>query len=157
MIALQTHNVTILTQSTACWSILSNDIMTWTHFLYYWPFVWGIHQFPVVSLHFEPVMQSFDDFFAVNLKEPLVNSQVAREMIWLMSYIVHNNLGLICSLTQQHLCGNITDVLTWKTVSWVETYWSWENGHWILLETFSTIKSTFIWIIEWYVTFVCLH
>ena len=23
---------------------IHNDVMIWTHFLHYWPFVWGIHQ-----------------------------------------------------------------------------------------------------------------
>ena len=36
------------------------DVMTWTHFLNYWPFVWGIHQLLVDSPHKGSVMQSFD-------------------------------------------------------------------------------------------------
>ena len=30
--------------------------------------VWGMHQFPVVSLHNEPVMQSFDDSLLLTQK-----------------------------------------------------------------------------------------
>ena len=44
-----------------------DDIMTWTHFPYYWPFVQGIRQLLVDSQHKEPMMQNFGVFFVDNL------------------------------------------------------------------------------------------
>ena len=35
--------------------------MTWTHFILYWPFMWGVHTSPMVSLHKGPVTRIFDD------------------------------------------------------------------------------------------------
>ena len=45
---------------------MHNDVRTWTHFPYYWPFVQGIHQLLVDSLHKESVMQNIDVFFVVH-------------------------------------------------------------------------------------------
>ena len=46
-----------------------DDIMMWTHFQHYWPFVLGIHQLLVDSQHKGPIKQSSDGFFVVNLDQ----------------------------------------------------------------------------------------
>ena len=39
------------------------DVIKWKHFLRYWPFVRGIHRWPVNSPHKRPVTRSFNIFF----------------------------------------------------------------------------------------------
>ena len=38
---------------TASWgrSLIHNDVIKWKHFPRYWPFVWGIHRWPVICTH----------------------------------------------------------------------------------------------------------
>ena len=45
--------------------------MIWKTFLYYWPFVQGIHQSLVDSQHKGTVIQSFDGFLIESLNKPL--------------------------------------------------------------------------------------
>ena len=56
------------------WPVLARYIMTSWHetlFIYYWPFVWGIHRLPVDSLHKGSVMRSFDVSFVAILNKLL--------------------------------------------------------------------------------------
>ena len=60
--------------------IQHDDVMIWKCFLYYWPFVRGIHRSPVVPLTNGSVMHTFGIFFLVSLNE-LLNKQ-SNLMIW---------------------------------------------------------------------------
>ena len=42
---------------------LHDDVIKWKHFPRYWPFVRGIHWFPVNSPHKRPMTQNFYVFF----------------------------------------------------------------------------------------------
>ena len=44
------------------------DMLIWTFFLHYWPFVVRIHWLAVDSEHKGPAMQSFNGFFVVSPK-----------------------------------------------------------------------------------------
>ena len=48
-----------------------DDIIKWNHFPRYWPFVRGIHRWPVNSPHKGPVTQSFDVFFDLCMNKRL--------------------------------------------------------------------------------------
>ena len=50
-----------------------DNFMTWKHFTHYWPFVQGIHRWPLVSLHKVSVMQSFHVSYVVSMKKLLNN------------------------------------------------------------------------------------
>ena len=52
---------------------LHNDVIKWKHFTHYWPFVRGIHRWPVNSQHKWPVTRNFDVFFDVRLDRWLSN------------------------------------------------------------------------------------
>ena len=52
----------ILTNMGSSNTIFHYDVIKWKHFPFYWPFVRGIHRWPVNSPH-RPVTQSFDVFF----------------------------------------------------------------------------------------------
>ena len=41
------------------------DVMIWTHFPYYWPFVWRIHRLSMDTQYKGPVIQSFWKYFIV--------------------------------------------------------------------------------------------
>ena len=72
-----------------------SDIMTWKYFQHYWPFVKGIHQLLVDSLHKGPVMHSFNVFFVMNQKK-LINS-------WVSSDLRYHNISLrIVTISQIH-------------------------------------------------------
>ena len=55
--------------------------MIWKYFLYYWPFVCGIHRWPVDSSPKGPVMGSFDVFFNLTL-----NNLLKKQMSLLLSF-----------------------------------------------------------------------
>ena len=48
-----------------CWRSAHDDVIKWTHFPRYWPFVWGIHRSQ------RPVKRSFDVFFDLRLNQRL--------------------------------------------------------------------------------------
>ena len=56
------------------------NIVTWTHFPYYWPFVLGIHWLPVDSQHKGLVIQSLVVSLVLAWISFWTNSQVAGEM-----------------------------------------------------------------------------
>ena len=67
-----------------------DDIMTWTHFLHYWPFVWGIHQ--------SPVMNSFW-WFLFHQLEQAVEQTIDLSMIWDTMTLLwrhYNNIRVFC-------------------------------------------------------------
>ena len=47
--------------------LIYDDIMAWIYFMDYWPFVMGIHRWPVDSPHKGPVTWCFDVVFVVSL------------------------------------------------------------------------------------------
>ena len=55
-----------------------DDAMTWKCFLYYWPFVRGVHLSPVDSAYKGSMMQTFDISFDVILNKQL-DSQMGGE------------------------------------------------------------------------------
>ena len=57
-----------------------DEVMKWKHFLYYWPFVRGIHQWLVDFLRKGPVMQSFAVSFDLSL-HILLNEQLRGSWI----------------------------------------------------------------------------
>ena len=61
-----------------------DDVMTWKHYLHYWPFVRGIHWSPVDSPHKGSVMQSFHVSFDASLNKLLKKQLRDRwnEMSW---------------------------------------------------------------------------
>ena len=74
------------------------DVMPWTDFLHYWPFVLGNHQLLVDSQHKGQVMQSFDGFFDVNL-DILFNKQMTGQL----SEIPEHSCGII-SMRAKFFC-----------------------------------------------------
>ena len=48
-----------------------DDVIKWKHFPCYWPFMRGIHRWPVNSPHKWPVMRRFDVFFDLRLNKRL--------------------------------------------------------------------------------------
>ena len=46
-----------------------DDVIKWKHFPCYWPFVRGIHRWPVNSSHKRPVTRNFDAFFDLRLNK----------------------------------------------------------------------------------------
>ena len=48
-----------------------DDVIKWKHFSRYWPFVRGIHRWPVNSPAQRPVTRSFDVFFDLRLNKRL--------------------------------------------------------------------------------------
>ena len=53
------------------WNPTHDDVIKWKHFPRYWPFVRGIHRWPVNSPHKRPVTRSFDAFFDLRLNKRL--------------------------------------------------------------------------------------
>ena len=51
--------------------LVHDDVIKWKHFPRYWPFVRGIHRFPVISPHKRPVTRSVDVFFDLRLNKRL--------------------------------------------------------------------------------------
>ena len=49
--------------------IYHDDVIKWKHFPCYWPFVRGIHRWPVDSVQKMPVMRSSDIFFDLRLSK----------------------------------------------------------------------------------------
>ena len=72
------------------WHQIGNDIMTWKHLPYYWPFLRGIHWSTAYSPHEEPVLWSFDVYFVVSLDKFLICCQpgqtveqtIKLQLIW---------------------------------------------------------------------------
>ena len=60
------------------WRHIHDDFMIWQHFLHYRPFVKGIHQSLVDSLHKGPVIQGFDVSFVISLSK-LMNIQSSSQ------------------------------------------------------------------------------
>ena len=78
---------------------IHDDAIKWKHFSHYWPFVQGIHQWPVNSQR--PMTQSFDVFFDLNLTQQL-SKQWRRRWFEMPS----SSLWLHCNdQTWQHFLG----------------------------------------------------
>ena len=71
---------------------LQNDVMTWNRFPHYWS-LWGNISVPVDSLHNRPVMKSFSDFWAINLKKR--NNNVDNVMIMIIMIILATIITMI--------------------------------------------------------------
>ena len=69
------HGLTLQSQFPVHYSLIltafHDDVIKWKHFPRYWPFVRGIHRWPVNSPHKGPVMRSFDVFFDLRLNKRL--------------------------------------------------------------------------------------
>ena len=65
------------------WCLLHYGIMAWKHFPHYWPFVRGIHWWPVDSPHKGLILWNFDSLF-VKLNNLLNNHYSCQwfEMLW---------------------------------------------------------------------------
>ena len=63
---------------------LNDYIMAWTDFVYYWPFVRGIHQLLVDSPHKGPVMQSFNIFFDIEqtVELSVIQTVIMSLILW---------------------------------------------------------------------------
>ena len=72
------------------------DVMTWKRFLHYWPFVRGIHRWPVDSHHKGPVMRSFGVSFNVSLNK-LLNKQSRGR--WIEKSWLSFDVTVMCSIT----------------------------------------------------------
>ena len=61
-----------------------DKVMTWKHFMHYWPFVKGIHRWQVVSPHQGAVIQRFGVFFVASLNNLLNKKSTSQwfEMPW---------------------------------------------------------------------------
>ena len=68
--------------------------MTRKFFPHYWSFVWGIHWSTEVSLHKEPVIQTFDVSFVVSLSR-LFNKQLSCQWCEMPWRSCHCNVWLI--------------------------------------------------------------
>ena len=59
--AQQVYCTTVQSRSIGTWHFTGHDdVIKWKHFPRYWPFVRGIHRWPVNSPHKWPVTRSFD-------------------------------------------------------------------------------------------------
>ena len=59
---------------------IHDDVIKWKHFPRYWPFVRGIHRWPVDSLH-KGQWRSFDFFFDLRL-EQMAEQTLGTPVIW---------------------------------------------------------------------------
>ena len=58
------------------------EVMTWKRCLHYWPFVKGIHRWPVNSPHKGPVRQTFDISFVVSIPRLLHKQSSCGDLKW---------------------------------------------------------------------------
>ena len=64
------HTITKPSIRCAC-TVGHDDVIKWKHFPRHWPFVRGIHRWPVNSPHKRPVTRRFDVFLDLRLNKPL--------------------------------------------------------------------------------------
>ena len=93
-----------------------DDIMTWKCLLHYWPFVRGIHQSLVDSLHKRPVIQTSKSLLLLMRTSCSTNSRVASDSCdvtamlktgrppWSL-YVTKLGLIIICNTTLPHYNG----------------------------------------------------